>query len=76
VEHIAFRTVRGKTADISTDAATIVPKYVVWISERIFTVIFVCERNTQSNKFRQKNRMLQQTTTLSNFSETIYHAKT
>jgi hypothetical protein len=29
VEHIAFRTVRGKTADISTDAATIVPKYVV-----------------------------------------------
>ena len=29
VEHIAFRTVRGKTTDISSEAATIVPKYVV-----------------------------------------------
>ena len=29
VEHIAFRTVRGKTADISCEAATIIPKCVV-----------------------------------------------
>jgi hypothetical protein len=76
VEHIAFRTVRDKTADISSDTATIVPKYVVWISRSIFTTIFVCERNKQSNKFRQKDRMLQQTNTLSNFSKTTHHSKT
>jgi hypothetical protein len=29
VEHIAFRTVHCKRADISSEAATIVPKYVV-----------------------------------------------
>lgn len=29
MEHIAFRTVRDKTADISSEPATIVPKYIV-----------------------------------------------
>lgn len=29
VEHIAFRTVRDKTADILSETATIVPKYLV-----------------------------------------------